>query len=77
MSTDGRLIAIPGQRHIDVFLTATWTRVDTYVFQDIEPTDRIGNVRFIRNDTQIIVSTASEGFRFYRNNRGFILNIET
>ncbi|KAG0198388.1 hypothetical protein BGX33_012366 [Mortierella sp. NVP41] len=77
MSKDGRRIAIPGQRNVDVFLTATWTLLGTYVFQDIKPTDRIGNVRFIRNDTQIIVSTASEGFRFYRNNRGFILNIET
>ncbi|KAG0208473.1 hypothetical protein BGX33_006231, partial [Mortierella sp. NVP41] len=77
MSTDGRLIAIPGQRHVDVFLTATWTLVGIYVFQDFGPTDRIGNVRFIRNDTHIIVSTASEGFRFYRNNRGFVLNIET
>ncbi|KAF9101024.1 hypothetical protein BGX29_006078, partial [Mortierella sp. GBA35] len=77
MSTDGRLIAIPGQRHVDVFLTATWTLVGIYVFQDFGPTDRIGNVRFIRNDTYIIVSTASEGFRFYRNNRGFVLNIET
>ncbi|KAG0041159.1 hypothetical protein BGZ89_007633, partial [Linnemannia elongata] len=30
MSKDGRLIAIPGKHHVDIFWTATWTRAASY-----------------------------------------------
>ncbi|KAF9153703.1 hypothetical protein BG015_002831 [Linnemannia schmuckeri] len=79
MSANGQLIAIPGQRHVDLFWTATWTLAGTCVFYDMEHTEAIGDVQFIRFDTRIMVGIASGTGEvpFYRKNRGYILNTET
>ncbi|KAG0219163.1 hypothetical protein BGX33_004481 [Mortierella sp. NVP41] len=77
MSKEGKLIAIPGRQHIDVYWTMTWTLVGTYAFMDMESTECIGDTQFIRNDSQVMVGVGSGEQPFYRRNRGYILDIET
>ncbi|KAG9071774.1 hypothetical protein KI688_005990 [Linnemannia hyalina] len=81
MSSNGQLIVIPGRQHIDLFWTATWTLAGTRAFDSMELTEAIGDVHFIRNDTQIVVGVGvgsdSEEVPFYRKNKGYIINTET
>ncbi|KAF9140293.1 hypothetical protein BGX30_006737 [Mortierella sp. GBA39] len=81
MSSNGQLIAIPGRQHLDLFWTATWTLAGTRAFDSMELTEAIGDVHFIRDDTQIVVGVGvgseSEGVPFYRKNKGYIINTET
>ncbi|KAK3841087.1 MAG: hypothetical protein J3R72DRAFT_445923, partial [Linnemannia gamsii] len=76
MSKDGRLIAIPGKHHVDIFWTATWTRAASYTIHEMEHDPSIGSVRFIRNDTQLTVEYNSCR-PFYQRNRGCIFNADS
>ncbi|KAF9138834.1 hypothetical protein BGX30_008713 [Mortierella sp. GBA39] len=75
MSKDGRLIAIPGKYHVDIFWTATWTRAASYTVHDMEHDPSIGSVRFIRNDTQIMVDFKSCA-PFCQRNHGCIFSVD-
>ncbi|KAG0281176.1 hypothetical protein BGZ95_006229 [Linnemannia exigua] len=75
-SNDGQRIAIAGKHHVDLFWTKTWTRVATYTIQKVGQYPSIGSVRFINNNTQIMVTPANESWPFYRHNRGFILSAD-
>ncbi|KAF9910951.1 hypothetical protein EC991_005125 [Linnemannia zychae] len=76
MSKDGRLIAIPGKHHVDVFWTATWTRAASYTIHEMEHDPSIGSTRFIRNDTQVMVDYESAQ-PFYQRNYGYVFNADS
>ncbi|KAG0274617.1 hypothetical protein BGZ95_009621 [Linnemannia exigua] len=76
MSKDGRLIAIPGKHHVDIFWTTTWTRAASYTIHEMEHDPSIGSVRFIRNDTQLTVEYNSSQL-FYQRNRGCVFNTDS
>lgn len=75
MSKDGRLIAIPGKHHVDIFWTATWTRAASYTVHDMKHDPSIGSVRFIRNDTQIMVDFKSCA-PFCQRNHGCVFSVD-
>ncbi|KAH7030124.1 hypothetical protein BKA57DRAFT_228090 [Linnemannia elongata] len=75
MSMDGRLIAIPGKHHVDIFWTATWTRAASYTVHDMKHDPSIGSVRFIRNDTQIMVDFKSCA-PFFQRNHGCVFSVD-
>lgn len=76
MSKDGRLIAIPGKHHVDIYWTATWTRVASYTVHDMKHDPSIGSVRFIRNDTQIMIDFKSCA-PFCQRNHGCIFSVDS
>ncbi|KAG0282581.1 hypothetical protein BGZ96_000325 [Linnemannia gamsii] len=76
MSKDGRLIAIPGKHHVDIYWTATWTRAASYTVHDMKHDPSIGSVRFIRNDTQIMVDFKSCA-PFCQRNHGCIFSVDS
>ncbi|KAF9932273.1 hypothetical protein FBU30_008568 [Linnemannia zychae] len=59
ISKDGRMIAIPGKHHVDIFWTTTWTRAASYTIRDTVHAPLIGTLKFIRNDTQLMVDYTS------------------
>ncbi|KAK3822240.1 MAG: hypothetical protein JOS17DRAFT_754184, partial [Linnemannia elongata] len=75
MSKDGRLIAISGKHHVDIFWTKTWTRAASYTVHDMNHDPSIGSVRFIRNDTQIMVDFKSCA-PFCQRNHGCIFSVD-
>ncbi|KAF9919544.1 hypothetical protein FBU30_010877 [Linnemannia zychae] len=75
ISKDGRLIAIPGKHHVDIFWTATWTRSASYTIRDMTHDPLMGTVKFIRNDTQLMVDYKSCA-SFCKNNHGSIFNTD-
>ncbi|KAK3848224.1 MAG: hypothetical protein J3R72DRAFT_93181 [Linnemannia gamsii] len=83
MSKDGKMIAIPGSHHLDLFWTESWTLAGTCAFPWAKLSSvRIESVIFIRGDKEILVSVgvggcSDEEALFHRRNQGYIVNAET
>lgn len=75
VTRDGRLVAVPGHRRLEIYETATWDMVGWYQFPDVGYGEFVSEGLFIRGDTHIMVTVDSEERPFYRNNRGFIIDL--
>lgn len=75
VTRDGRLVAVPGHRRLEIYETATWDMVGWYQFPDVGYREFVSEGLFIRGDTHIMVTVDSEDRPFYRNNRGFIIDL--
>ncbi|KAF9911923.1 hypothetical protein EC991_001829 [Linnemannia zychae] len=63
MSKDGKLVAIPGCRYVDLFWTESWTLAGTCSFPRMNlSAERIESIQFIRDGTEIIVMFKSQGY---------------
>ncbi|KAF9932264.1 hypothetical protein FBU30_008559 [Linnemannia zychae] len=76
MSKDGRMIAIPGKHHVDIFWTTTWTRAASYTIHDMVHDPSMGAVKFIRNDTQLMVDFKTCA-SFCQRNHGSIFSTDS
>jgi hypothetical protein len=75
VTRDGRLVAVPGHRRLEIYETATWDMVGWYQFPDVEYGEFVSEGLFIRDDSHIMATVDSEQRPFYRNNRGFIIDL--
>ncbi|KAF9549883.1 hypothetical protein EC957_002454 [Mortierella hygrophila] len=75
VTRDGRLVAVPGHRALEIYETATWDMVGWYQFPDVGYGEFVSEGLFIRGDTHVMVTVDSERRPFYRNNRGFIIDL--
>ncbi|KAF9097438.1 hypothetical protein BGX23_008860 [Mortierella sp. AD031] len=77
LSAHGSLFAMAGKRHVDLYLTETWTRLGTWWLPNDEATEEdILHVRFMSEYRCIMVNTHSNldpSSRSY----GFLVNINT
>ncbi|KAG0253031.1 hypothetical protein BGZ95_006465, partial [Linnemannia exigua] len=77
VTRDGRLVAVPGQKRLEIYETATWDIVGWYQFPNISHWEYVSEGLFIRNDTHIMVAVDSNELPFHRNNRGYIIDLTT
>ncbi|KAG0295180.1 hypothetical protein BGZ96_012376 [Linnemannia gamsii] len=75
VTRDGRLVAVPGHRRLEIYETATWDMMGWYQFPDVGFGEFVSEGLFIRGDSHIMVTVDSERRPFYRNNRGFIIDL--
>lgn len=75
VTRDGRLVAVPGHQRLEIYETATWDMVGWYQFPDVGYGEFVSEGLFIRGDSHIMVTVDSEQRPFYRNNRGFIIDL--
>ncbi|KAG9071780.1 hypothetical protein KI688_005996 [Linnemannia hyalina] len=75
VTRDGRLVTVPGHRALEIYETATWDMVGWYQFPDVGYGEFVSEGLFFRGDTHIMVTVDSEQRPFYRNNRGFIIDL--
>ncbi|KAF9911924.1 hypothetical protein EC991_001830 [Linnemannia zychae] len=72
---DGRLVAVPGQSLLEIYETATWDLVGWYQLPTVGDREFVSESLFIRNDTHIMVTMDTEERSYYRNNRGYIVDL--
>ncbi|KAF9926743.1 hypothetical protein FBU30_003737 [Linnemannia zychae] len=76
VTRDGRLVAVPGQRKIVIYETATWDVVGWYQFPRVGDRDYVSEGLFVNNDKEIMVSVDSDERLFYQGNRGYVISLE-
>ncbi|KAH7057836.1 hypothetical protein BKA57DRAFT_531159 [Linnemannia elongata] len=76
VSADGLLVAIPGYRHVDVYRTQTWTLQGSYVFDEVEPDERVVHVTFTDSDRLLYVMVGLNERRLWHRRPGYILDVE-
>ncbi|KAF9133260.1 hypothetical protein BGW39_010178 [Mortierella sp. 14UC] len=75
VTQDGRLVAVPGQTLLEIYETATWDLVGWYHLPTVGNREFVSEGLFIWNDTHIMVTVDSEEQPYYRNNRGYIIDL--